>query len=264
MILNRSNRFKLLEIPQDPTDYEDFEDIPPYNKLEDGKWTSLWMNRHPNARNIIHRFSSNYDGKLMWRELNSMEERIKKRRKALNLHIDNFSDSCWELRKRIRYLKNLCKECEKEYINNFDTIILSTLNAKEYNEIDEDSPLGSFIYHVDDAMSIMNYIISFIEPKETCAQKLQKHLDKCMGFDGTGRHKCTKDYISYDCQFKENGRCDHYYEIERAKEELGWIESYEYDENMEIEELEYYYKRALAVKEDRLKEYLDELYYSDY
>ena len=41
-----SNRFKVLEIAQDPTDYDDFEDIAPYNLLDDGKWTSLWMNRH--------------------------------------------------------------------------------------------------------------------------------------------------------------------------------------------------------------------------
>jgi hypothetical protein len=41
--MNRINRFEALksQFPKDPTDYEDFEDIAPYNKLEDGKWTSL-------------------------------------------------------------------------------------------------------------------------------------------------------------------------------------------------------------------------------
>lgn len=38
---NRINRFKVLEFPKD------FEDIAPYNKLENGKWTSLRFNRHP-------------------------------------------------------------------------------------------------------------------------------------------------------------------------------------------------------------------------
>ena len=37
--MNRINRFKALEEPEDPTDYEEFEDIAPYNKLRDGKWT---------------------------------------------------------------------------------------------------------------------------------------------------------------------------------------------------------------------------------
>jgi hypothetical protein len=45
--MNRINRFKVLEIAEDPTDYGDFEDIAPYNKLKNGKWSSLWMNRHP-------------------------------------------------------------------------------------------------------------------------------------------------------------------------------------------------------------------------
>ncbi len=71
----RINRFKLLEIPQDSTDYEDFEDIPPYNKLKNGEWNSLWMNRHPNAIEIEARFSPWYNGKLLWRELDIMKKK---------------------------------------------------------------------------------------------------------------------------------------------------------------------------------------------
>ena len=79
----RTNRFKALEIPKDPTDYEDFEDIAPYNKLKDGKWTSLWMDRHPLYYKITNRFRYEYDGKLMWRELNAMKEEIENKRKSL-------------------------------------------------------------------------------------------------------------------------------------------------------------------------------------
>jgi len=101
-----SNRFKALEFPQDPTDYEDFEDVAPYNKLVDGKWTSLWKNRHPNAYMIVNRFCSDYNGKLTWRELNAMKERIEK-----------FSKSLYEYQKEVwprrRELKNLIREQEK-------------------------------------------------------------------------------------------------------------------------------------------------------
>ena len=93
---------------------------------------------------------------------------------------------------------------------------------------------------------------------EACAQRLQKHLDECTGLDG--KYKCTKDYVSYDCQFKENGRCSHYYEIERAIEEIDNFDYFEHEDKMKIIDLEVYYDRALAVKENRLQEYLDMLY----
>jgi hypothetical protein len=93
---------------------------------------------------------------------------------------------------------------------------------------------------------------------EKCKEKLQKHLDICTGFNG--KYKCTRDFVSYDCQFKENGRCSHYYEIEHLSEDLDRYEYYEEEAKSEIGELEYQYERALAVKENRLQEYLDDLY----
>lgn len=206
--MSRINRFKVLEFPQDPTDYEEFEDIAPYNKLEDGRWTSLWLNRHPLARKISYRFSNDYDGKLLWKELNEMKEEIDKLSRSLNEYQREVMPRRRELRTLIKEQEELCGE--------------------------------------------------------ECTQRLQKHLVECMGLDGTGKYKCTKDHVSYDCQFKENGRCGHYYEIERAYEDIDNFDYFEHEDKTRINDLEYRYERALAVKEDRLQEYLDDLYDSDW
>lgn len=206
--MNRINRFKLLEFPAEPTDYEEFEDIAPYNKLEDGKWTSLWLNRHPLCYKIQNRFNGSYDGKLLWSELNEMKEQIDTLQESLGNYQREVLPRRRELRTLIREQEQLCGE--------------------------------------------------------ECTQRLQKHLDKCMGFDDTGKYKCTKDFVSYDCRFKENGRCGHYYEIERAEEELDNFDYFEHEDKSKIIDLEVTYERALAVKEDRLQEYLDDLYYDDY
>jgi len=250
----RSNRFKALEFPQDPTDYEDFEDVAPYNKLVDGKWTSLWMNRHPIAYKISGRFSCNYDGKLMWRELNAMKEEIEKLQKSL----DEYQKEVWprsrELNNLIREQEKLCSEDNRA--SKVNTILLSAIAASKKTD-NPQTPLGSFFHQVPDSMMMMQDIISFI-PIETCAEKLQKHLDVCSGLNG--KYKCTKNYVSYDCQFKENGRCSHYYEIERANEEIERDQYYADEDKDKIESLEVEYERALSVKEDRLEEYLEYLY----
>jgi len=90
---------------------------------------------------------------------------------------------------------------------------------------------------------------------DKCTQKLDAHLKICSGIDGNGKYKCKKDHVSYDCQFRENGRCSHYYEIEHIEEQL---EDYQYviDEYYSSYlELENSFERALAVKENRLDEY---------
>jgi len=96
--------------------------------------------------------------------------------------------------------------------------------------------------------------------EQTCAQKLQKHLNECIGFDGTGKHKCTEYFICYGCKFRENGRCSHYYEIERANEELESEEYYNCEDKNKITFLEYEYIKALAVKEDRLEEFEHDMF----
>jgi len=195
------NRFKALEFPQDPTDYEEFEDLAPYNKLDNGKWTSLRFNRHPLYYMITNRFNGTYDGKLMWRELNNMKEK-----KELQESLQDYIDEIYADRKKaillIREQKKLCGEkCEKE---------------------------------------------------------LQAHLDICTGLNG--KYKCTENYVSYDCRFKENGRCSHFYEIKIADEELEDYEYYEHEKKDRLQDLEIEYERALAVKENRLQEYLDDMY----
>ena len=194
-----SNRFAALEIPQDPTDYEDFEDVAPYNLLENGKWTSLWLKPHPLYYPIINRFSSRYDGKLMWRELNEMKEELEKVRKSRDDYYREVCDDMKKLRQTIREQNKLCGE--------------------------------------------------------ECAQKLQAHLDTCTGLDG--KYACTETFVYYDCQFKENGRCSHYYEIKRAEEDLEHYEYYDHVKTSHLIDLEIEYERALAVKEGRLKEYED-------
>jgi hypothetical protein len=243
--MNRINRFKALEEPQDPTDYEDFEDIAPYNKLEDGKWTSLWLNRHPLYYKIANRFGDNYYGKLMRRELNEMKEEIEKLRKAIH-------DSQKEVWARRRELHNLIDEQEKlcnedTRSSKLDTILLSAIDA---TMTDTQTLLSAFCRQVPEAMIMMENIVSFI-PIETCTEKLQRHLDGC-----TGRDKCTKNYVSYDCRFKNSGRCSHYYEIQDFKEELERDEYYEDEDRDRLRGLEYKYERALAVKENRLEEFL--------
>ena len=90
---------------------------------------------------------------------------------------------------------------------------------------------------------------------EECTEILQKHLNIC-----NKKYGCTKNIVSIDCRYKENGRCSHYYEIERAEMEIERYDYYEYEENDKITDLEIWHERALAVKEDRLQKYKDDLY----
>ncbi len=232
---------------EDPTDYEDFEDIAPYNKLENGKWTSLWMNRHPLYYKIANRFSGNYDGKLTWRELNKMKEEIDK----LNKAIQEYQYETWPRRRELRNLiweqEKLCGEDTRS--SKVDTILLSAMTADNQQTL-----LSAFIHQVPDAMMMIQDIMSFI-PIETCAEKLQKHLDEC-----NGKYKCTRNFVGYECQFKENGRCSHFYEIESAKEEMEREAYYEDEDKDRLRDLRCKYERALAVKQDRLEEYLEDFY----
>lgn len=107
-------------------------------------------------------------------------------------------------------------------------------------------------------------IFSLIRDQEAlcgakCKEKLAKHLDECEG-DGTGKNKCSKNWICYYCQFKENGRCSHYYEIERANEEIEIGEYYEEKDRDDLNQMEWRYGRLLAIKENRLEEFLNDLY----
>ena len=87
-----------------------------------------------------------------------------------------------------------------------------------------------------------------------CSEKLDAHLNTC-----NGKYKCKKEFVAYNCQFEENGRCSHYYEIENLEEQL---ENFEYiidEDTSRYHDLHYEYERALAVKENRLDEYQQQL-----
>jgi len=246
----RKNIFDVLRFPDEPTtDYEEFEDVLPYNSLVNGNWKSL--PGHPNSRIIKNRFGPWYSGKLLWKELDAMKKKIEKRRSVLEKYLESTGERRFALCKTIRETQDLCNEGFQDHIIRLDTILLSTLSSASL----EEAPLLNFVDQVCDD-TIMMDVLSFIELDKTCSQELQKHLDVCMGSDGFGRHKCAKNFVAYDCENGENGRCYHYYEIENAKEDLEYIECYEYEENIAIAELESEYQLALAKKEDRLREYL--------
>jgi hypothetical protein len=184
---------------------EEYKDIAPYNKLEDGNWLSLWKKRHPLFYIINLRFSDHYDGKLTWRELDALKEDIAK----LRLSLKTFREKDYYPRRKVLF--NLIRE--------------------------QDALCG-----------------------ELCAEKLAKYLKECKG-EGSGKYKCSKNWVCYYCQFKENGRCSHYYEIKQAEEEIEEGEYY-YEEDVDkLKKLENRYERMLAVKENRLEEYLNDLYY---
>ncbi len=58
------------------------------------------------------------------------------------------------------------------------------------------------------------------------------------------------EHVCYNCKFKDDGRCHHYYEIKRAEE-------YYEEQWKEKNDLEYQYDRSLSVKEKRLREIYD-------
>ena len=46
-------------------------------------------------------------------------------------------------------------------------------------------------------------------------KKLSKSSDNCeKNQKNICKYKCEKNFISYDCQFKENGRCSNYFKID--------------------------------------------------
>jgi len=74
-----------------------------------------------------------------------------------------------------------------------------------------------------------------------CEQDLNAHLENC-------QNGCTKYHVAYDCRYTDNGRCKHWYSIERYDQAL---EHYDfYDDQYEDDELEVEFclKRALGVQ----------------
>ena len=184
---------------------EGFEDIIPYNKVIDGKW---WMlSPSPIGGIIKERFSHYYSGKLTWREINAIKEKMDNYQKKIDEHRKKCSNNRKELAESLKKEKELCNEdCAKK------------LNA-----------------HIDICKS-----------SHKCDEICASHR-KC--------YTCDENYVAYDCQFKENGRCSHYYDIKHIEERL---ENYDYPEDEYTDSYMDYqveYERALAIKEDRYDEY---------
>ena len=194
-MFQRFNRFSALS--KDDI-YGDFEDVVPYNKVNDDKWISLKLDSHPLAYLVRKRFGGYYYGKLTIYEINSLKEQMIE---AEN-NLENY-------RSMVRIEKNTLMRSISEQC-------------------------------------------SLCESSSNCREKLEEHLKVCDSV-----YKCNKDFVAYECQFKKNGRCSHYYEIKKAEEDLDHFEYYEHVKKDRIIDLEIAYERALAIKEDRLKEYED-------
>jgi len=197
--------FKLLE----DNEYNGFEDIEPYNKIIDDQWWRL--SPSPVGSIIKERFSHYYSGKLTWREINLLKEKM---------------DQCMETIEEIR--------------------------RKTQNDRVE------LINSIRDERRLCN---------DDCKKKLEEHIKLCKSKHICDRickeHKrcftCDEDYVAYECQFEENGRCSHYYAIKHYEERL---ENYEYTEDEYTDSYIDYkveYERALAIKEDRYEEYKRDL-----
>ena len=88
----------------------------------------------------------------------------------------------------------------------------------------------------------------------TCKDNLQKHLEIC-----SSKSKCHGNFVADECKNGENGRCSHYYAIQCDQQELISYDCYIWEQKEQIKKLEENYERALAIKENRLKEYEDSL-----
>ncbi len=93
----------------------------------------------------------------------------------------------------------------------------------------------------------------------TCKDNLQKHLEIC-----SSKSKCHGNFVADECKDGENGRCSHYYAIQSDQQELISYYFYIGEQKEQIKKLEENYERALAIKENRLKEYEDSLLYDSF
>jgi len=91
---------------------------------------------------------------------------------------------------------------------------------------------------------------------EECVKKLDEHMKVCERVNG--ENKCTKDFISYDCQLKSNGRCSHFYEKEELEAKLAFCDETIYNMSILHSSLSYNYERQIAIQENRYDMFCDE------
>ena len=106
---------------------------------------------------------------------------------------------------------------------------------------------------------------------EECRRNLEEHLKICDGGYakddpnyGRPYYKCEMRSVCYECKKShnrsKNGRCSHYYEIKHLDEQLENLEEYSDYLEDQISDLEADYELKLAIKEDRYKQYNNNLY----
>jgi len=117
-------------------------------------------------------------------------------------------------------------------------------------ELNEKENMNDKIWHCED---VIRNLEKECESNPLCKQNLKVHLEVC----NSKYSKCTRHFVSYDCQFKENGRCEHYYDIDEETEKKERYQSIISDLHERVGELEMKYERELARKENRLQEYYD-------
>ena len=107
-------------------------------------------------------------------------------------------------------------------------------------------------------ISIM-YQKRLCDSSSRCKDNLRKHLELC-----SSKSKCHGNFVADECKDGENGRCSHYYAIQCDEQELISYDCYIWEQKEQIKKLEENYERALAIKENRLKEYEDSLLYDSF
>jgi hypothetical protein len=95
------NRFQALAC-----DDNEYEYTLPYNMVAEGEWRLL--NPSPIAKIIKYRFSNRYDGKLTLGEINSLKEKVEKKKLAIDNYRKEHRDSMRELRESSTKQKLLC------------------------------------------------------------------------------------------------------------------------------------------------------------
>jgi hypothetical protein len=86
---------------------------------------------------------------------------------------------------------------------------------------------------------------------DDCKRILQEHLNTCTSTPST----CNRRYIAYDCKFKNNGRCSHYYKIEREQEDIDEYDYHEREYESKYNMAEHEYTKEIAKKEGWIDEY---------
>ena len=182
---------------------------------------------------------------------------------AINFRDENFLKKIHNRNRLIELFKSTIEEIEanvpywlKYFHGNWSEVKPSKIGAivqeqikindlkKKLDEID--SKKNS--YYKDTAAAVRELNDKIREEKKKCketpecAKMLQCHLTTCT-------HGCTQYHLAYECQFNDNGRCGHYYDIKYTDEKLEHFDYYSNEYEYEYDEIEYEYKKAIRIQQ---------------